>query len=449
VRPRMDAYAGGVRWRGADQVSAASYVSILAVGVVLERYANYLWFEQPIIWGQPSNVITMYVFFGMAGALWLLTPRQRPAAGLLRIFLLTMAIAWVVHWALYRFHGDAMNYTAALYVPILLMLLLKPPSLSEAKAAVLAFAWTTSTVLVLTRVLEMLGILSIRAQPEGIINFDEERYFLPLNDLMGIDGRWAGPFGHNGDTAMMGALLIVIAVAFWGRSSWTFLIVGGLALVLTNGRASIGAAAAGVVLLVMFSRSPRLQRVPRALRIGTGTAVLLAGALVMFARPAGLTGRDKIWPAFLELWSQSPLLGVGGAGIANGNDVAQFYGHAHSLYIDELARWGLVGFVTQFAAIGIGVFIAARAAGFGFPGPLAIIVTYLVTGITEPRNNWIVPSATGFLLILMVLAAAAYLHGRTSGENQSDDPHADQDSSLTRTTGGESRPGEASASSRG
>jgi len=430
-------------------VSAAGYLSILAVGVVLERYANYLWFEQPIVWGQPSNVLTMYVFFGISSVLWLLSPPRRQATGLLRIFLLAMSIAWVVHWVLYRFHGDAMNYTAALYVPLILMILLKPPSFIETRVAILAFAWTTSIVLVLTRALEMVRVLAVRSQPDGIIKFDEERYFLPLNDLLGIDGRWPGPFGHNGDTAMMGALLMVIAVAFWSRSSWVFLVTGGLTLVLTNGRASIGAAAAGVVLLVMFSRSPRLQLLPRALRIGTGSAVLLAGALVMFARPAGLTGREKIWPAFLELWSQSPLLGVGGAGIANGNDVTQFYGHAHSLYIDELARWGLAGFVTQFAAISIGVIIAARTAGFGFPGPLAVIVAYLITGVTEPRNNWIAPSATGFLLILMVLAATAYLQRRGSDQRQSDDPNADQDSSLTRTTGGESRSGEAGAPSRG
>ena len=235
-------------------------------------------------------------------------------------------------------------------------------------------------VLVLTRVLEVPGWLSVKSQSPGVIAFDEERYFLPLNDLLGIDGRWPGPFGHNGDTAMMAALLVVIAIAFWSRWSWVFLIVGGLTLLLTNGRASIGAAAAGVVLLLMFSRSPQLQRFPRALRIGARSILLVAGALVMFVRPAGLTGREKIWPAFLELWSQSPLLVVGGSGIVNGNEVAQFYGHAHSLYIDELARWGLVGFVSQFAAIGIGVFIAAGPAGFGYPGPLAVIVTYLITG---------------------------------------------------------------------
>ena len=430
-------------------VPNGAFLAVLAAGVVLERWVNYLWFEQAVVWGQPANVITMFLVAGLAFLVWLLAAPERMASGWLMAFLAAMVGAWFIHWLLYRYHGDAMNYTAILYVPILILIALKPPNAFGVRLAVLTFAWATAIVLVTTRVLEMLGLVEIKPQSPGVITFDEERYFLPLNDLLGIDGRWPGPFGHNGDTAMMAALLVVIAIAFWSRSSWVFLVVGGLTLLLTNGRASIGAAAAGVVILVMFSRSPRLARLPRALRIGGGSVVLVAGALVMFARPAGLTGREKIWPAFLELWSQSPLLGVGGTGIANGNEVAQFYGHAHSLYIDELARWGLAGFVTQFAAIGIGVYIAARAAGFGFPGPLAVIVTYLITGVTEPRNDWIAPSATGFLLILMVLAAASYLQERGSARRLSNNLTSDQDASLTSTTGGDSRPGEASAPSRG
>ena len=435
--------------RAWDRVSAAGYLSVLAMTVVLERYANYLWFEQPVLWGQSSNILLMFGGFGVAGILWWAAPWGTRATTALKVFLIAMALAWFVHWALYRFHSDAMNYTAAMYVPILVMLLAKPPKLAEARIAVLALAWTTSVVLVLTRVLEMVGWLSIRSQPEGIIDFDEERYFLPLNDLMGIDGRWPGPFGHNGDTAMMGALLIVIAVAFWSRSSWVFLTVGAITLVLTNGRASIGAAAAGLILITMFSRSGRLDLIPRTLRIVGGFLVLVAGALFMFARPAGLTGREKIWPAFLELWWESPLVGVGGRGIANGNEVAQFYGHAHSLYIDELARWGLAGFVTQFAAIGIGVFIAARAAGLGYSGPLAVTATYLITGVTEPRNNWVAPSATGFLLILMVVAAAAYLSKRPAGGSSDQDEESPSESTFPKTIGADNNPGDAKSGSLG
>ena len=425
------------------------YLAALGIGLVAERYVNYLFYERVVYWGQPANVVTTFGLFALSIIAWVVAPKRKAANGYLRLFLMAMAVAWVVHWFLYRIHGEAMNYTAALYIPILALILFKSPSLADAKIAILSFAWATSAVLVFTRVFEMLGWLSIRSQPEGIINFDEDRYFLPLNELMGIDGRWPGPFGHNGDTAMMGALLIVIAVAFWSRSSWVFLMVGTLTLLLTNGRASIGAAAAGIVLIAMFSRSGRLDLIPRTTRIVGGSFLLLAGALFMFARPAGLTGRENIWPAFLELWWESPLVGVGGRGIADGNEIAQLYGHAHSLYIDELARWGLAGFITQFTAIGIGMFIAARAGGLGYPGPLAVIGTYLITGITEPRNSWIAPSATGFLLILMVVAAAAYLSERTSADSPRQEAGSGVESDLTSTIGAEASPGDPKSGSLG
>ena len=386
-----------------------SYASVFSGGLVLCDFSGYLWSGERIFWGQPVQVLATILLFAIASILWLAEPRRDAYPPILRAFLIALTTAWVAHWILYRIHGDAMNYTAALYVPILLMVLLKPPRWAQVRAAVFAFAWTITTVLVLTRLLEAIGVLQIKEQPQGVIDFDEARYFLPFNDLLGIDGRWPGPFGHNGDTAMMAALLVVIAFAFWTRASWIFLAVGVFVLTLTDGRASIGALACGLIIIWMFSNARRLDWAPRWVRIVTGVLVLLAGALLMFLRPAGLTGRERIWPAFLELWWESPWIGVGGSGFATGNEITQQFGHAHSLYIEELARSGLIGFVAQFVALGIGVFIAARAAGIGYPGPLAVMVAYFVTGVTEPRNNWIEPSATWFLLILMVLAASARL----------------------------------------
>lgn len=400
-----------------------SYLTLLALGVVLDRYVNYLLGGDPVLFGQPASVIVTYAYVALAGVLWIAERSSPLAVGPLRLFLLAMSGAWIIHWMLYRLHGDSFNYTALLYLPVLLMLALKPPDLKAVQRSLSAFAWTVVAVLLTTRALEAIGLLEVRDQAEGVVTFDEALYFLPLNDALGITGRWPGPFGHNGDTAMMGALLIVIAVAFWSSSSWIFLVVGALTLVLTNGRASIGAAAVGLVIVFMFTSSSKVESVPRKWRIISGLVVLALGTVVMFLRPAGLTGRDNIWPAFLDLWRESPWIGVGGSGFATGNEITRQFGHAHSLYIEELARSGLVGFISLSIALGIGIWIAAKATGLGYPGPLAVMATYFVTGITEPRNNWIEPSATGFLLILMVLAASAKLQEQgqeiTTQTNQS------------------------------
>lgn len=396
--------------------SAAIYVSILAIGVILAQYANYLWFEQPLVKGQAASILVSFATFGLALAAWVVLGRRNAATGWLRVFLGTLTAAWIVHLVLYRIHGDSFNYTSFLYVPILVMIWTKPPRQDEVRAAVLAFAWATSAVLVITRILEMAGALVIKPQAQGVITFDKERYFLPLNDWLGIDGRWPGPFGHNGDTAMMAAFLIVIAFSYWTWASWVFILVGAATFLITDGRASIGATAAGLLVIGMLTSSGPLARVQRKWRVLAGVLILVLGGAYMYSRPAGLTGRENIWPAFIDLWHTSPWTGVGGSGIAVSGGITEHFGHAHSLYIDELARNGVLGFVVQFTALSVGIFIAARAAGLGAPGPLAILVAYFVTGLTEPRNFWISPSVTGFLVILVVVAASAEVqHRRGSG----------------------------------
>jgi hypothetical protein len=398
---------------------ASVYLSVLAVGVVLMQYANYLRFEQPVYRGQSANILVFFFVFLVALVLWLRAKSRGRVQGWLWIFLILMAIAWIAHWFLYRLHGDSFNYTGLLYVPVLIMIWLKPPSVREAWVAILAFAWATTFVIVLTRILEMFGVLAIKAQLQGVITFDEERYFLPLNNLLGIEGRWPGPFGHNGDTAMMGAFLIVIALSYWTRSSWVFLFVGIFTLLITSGRASIGAVIAAIVILVMFAQSARIARIPRWLRIWGGIAMLFLGAAFMYSRSAGSTGRDSFWPAFLELWQSAPLVGVGSSGISVSGGITEQFGHAHSLYIDELARYGLFGFITQFGAIAVGFVITFLAAKRGMAGPLAILTAYLVTGVTEPRNQWISPTVTGTLLILAVVAAGVSLERKKKERDSS------------------------------
>jgi hypothetical protein len=384
-------------------------LSFLAAGVILAQFANYLWFETPVYRGQSANILIYFLVFFFALVLWFGTKGRERAHGWLLAFLVFMGVAWFAHLFLYRLHGDAFNYTALLYVPILIMIWIKPPTVREAWQAILSFAWATTLVLVLTRLLEMTGVLAIKVQSPGVIAFDEERYFLPLNDLLDIPGRWPGPFGHNGDTAMMGALLIVIALAHWTRSSWVFLVVGGLTLVITSGRASIGAVIAALVVMVMFARSGIIARIPRWVRICGGIAALILGAIFMYSWSAGSTGRDNFWPAFLELWESAPLVGIGSSGISVSGGITEQYGHAHSLYIDELSRYGLLGFITQFSALAVGLVVAFLAAKRGMAGPLAIFTAYLVTGVTEPRNQWISPSVTGTLIILAVVTAGVYL----------------------------------------
>jgi hypothetical protein len=68
-------------------------------------------------------------------------------------------------------------------------------------------------------------------------------------------------------------------------------------------------------------------------------------------------------------------------------------------------------FLTQFAAIAVGAANTILAARRGLAGPLEILSAYLVTGITEPRSQWMSPSVTGRLLILAVVQQAFLFTG--------------------------------------
>ncbi len=52
--------------------------------------------------------------------------------------------------------------------------------------------------------------------------------------------------------------------------------------------------------------------------------------------------------------------------------------------------------------------ILFRAAIRGLAGPLAIMAAYAITGVTEPRNDWIHPSVTDFLVVLIVVVAGVW-----------------------------------------
>jgi hypothetical protein len=350
--------------------------------------------------------------FVLALALWFVLKRRAPARQWPLAFLAFLAIAWVVNLVAFRYHGDSFTYGALLFVPILFMVALKPPTSLEGRATFWVLAWAITAILVITRLLEMTGLLAVKFQPAGIIQFDTEYYWLPLNNVLGIEGRWPGPFGHNGYTAMMGAFIIVIAVAYWSKSSWVFLVVGAFTLLITSGRASAGAAVAGLILIAMLTTKGRIGRVPRIWRVPIGLVALACGCLFLLSGKSGLTGRQTIWPAFLDLWKTSPWTGVGGGGIAVSGGITQQFGHAHSMYLDLLVRDGVFAFVTVMVALALALGITISAGVRGMPGPLAILAAFLITGLTEPRNDWLHPGTDVLIVILCAMTAAATLRER-------------------------------------
>lgn len=389
--------------------SASPYLSVLLVGTVLGAWAGYLWPESPLIKGQGLAIVVPLASFVIAAVLWLALDRRPSASGPRLLFLLVLAAGWLLTLVLFRTHGDLFAYTALSAPFIIAMVTIKPPNASEGTTALVAGAWALATMLVGTRLLEMLGVISVRHLAQFVIDFDEQHYWLPINDLLGINGRWPGPFGHYNTTALAGSYLVVIAFAFARPGRWILAGVGALTLVVTAGRSSIGATAAGLFVLLLFTRTGWLSRVSMRTRIIVGSLALGATAAVFLFTGAGLTGRNEFWPAFLNLWRDSPWVGVGTSGISVSGGITQQWGHAHNLYVDLLARYGIAGLLAAMAPLAVGLVITWIAALRESPGFLAIVATYLVAGLADTRNDWLHPGTNVLVIVIAVTAAGAYI----------------------------------------
>ena len=399
------------KWSDYLKSSAVPYLSCMFLGMLTAAFAGYLTEGRPVFKAQAAAIIIVLVTFCVTLAFWLALRARSHVAGTSRLFLMGMGALWFVHMGMALFHRDLFNHTVWTFIPFLALVWLKPPGAREGWAALWALAWGIAGVLVVTRALEILELLQVRFVPPGITEFEQTRYWLPFSGHLGLKGRWPGPFGHNADTGMMGALIAIVAIVNWRRTSPILIVVGALTLLLTGGRGPVAAIVVTLSILLIFSRRGRLALVPLWARVTAAIAMIFAVVAATVGTGAGLTGRDVIWSEFLPLWRESPWLGIGTTGINERLDVTRGFTHAHNMVLDELVRYGLLTTVLLVAVLLVGAVLPINAAMRGYPGPLALLASFLVLSVTEVRNDWVQPSILVFMVTTSVLIAGAWLSG--------------------------------------
>lgn len=403
------------------RTSQVPYVALLMTSLMVAAWANYLADRLGpstfTVKDQAPGIFIPILAFPLVLVLWLLYRRSTPRDPWVTVFLVLLILAWLAHIWIALIHGDQLAHTVWIYVPLLIMLSIKPPGPGSALSVAQWFAWCAVVILIVTRVLEMLGVVPVFQLDQEIIDWERENYWIPLSDVLGIDGRWPGPFGFNSKTGFIGALLVIIALVKWRARNAIVLVVGVVTLLVTASRGSFLAAACGLAVLATFTRVGILGRIPVAVRAVVAAVVALGVGYAVLASPTGLTGRGSwIWPAFTNLWGTSPWIGVGQVGIL-ADPEAGVPMEAHNLYLQELTRFGVIGLVLQYAPMVIGLVLALLAAFRGRTWPLAILVTFAVASITEVfMDGWLLPSTYILLLILAVTA--------TRGREQSEEREA-------------------------
>jgi len=400
--------------------SATPYVAAVVVTYLVARYANYLADrlgpDQFLIRAQAPGIYVPFVGTVAVLVFWIAYKGAMTRSRLLVGFLILLALAWLIQFALMRYHGDLMAHTVWLFIPTLLLLLFKTPSSRSVRQGLLIFAWTTAIILITTRVLEILGLIPIFQIPDGVVEWENERYWQPLQGLLLLDGRWPGPFGYNAKTGFMSALVLVIGLGIRRRSSWLLVIIGAAGVLATAGRMPYLTVASGLFILFFFGNSPVIRRIPFALRLGTVGVAVVGVGLYFLNSGTGATGRlgeSGIWSGYIELWQRSPFIGVGQVGIWEAPERINYSLDAHSIYIQSLAVFGLLGFVAVFGALGLGLVITLRAAKDGWALPLALVTMYLVGGATEVLHPaWTAHSAYTLIVILAVIGAGQRVKGQ-------------------------------------
>jgi hypothetical protein len=391
---------------GVLRQSAAPYLFLVVAAVVLGKYVSYLreyvWPAIPLIKSHAPIIYVSAAGIGIAAVLWLFYRGHRTHSRTLQWLLGLLIATWAVHLAIAISHDDLFPISAFLYVPVLVGLWMKTPSEGELLAALKFMAWLVAGILVVTRLLELLGWIPMVDVGASLVQFEQEHYWLPMSGWLGPEGRWPGPGGHNAMTGNSGAMLLVLAVALRGRAKYVLGFIGVLTLLLTSSRNSFIAAFVGVALVVAFGDNWVTQRLGRKQVASILAALLLLAASYVLLLNRNLTGRTTYWNLFIDLWQQSPWVGVGSTGVAAGDPTISGT-NGHNLIIDSLVRYGVVGAVAVAAILVLAVVIVIGAARYRFVLPLGVVGAFCTIGLVESDINWL-----GFseLILWFVLAVA-------------------------------------------
>jgi exopolysaccharide production protein ExoQ len=247
-----------------------------------------------------------------------------------------------------------------------------------------------------------------------------------MDDWVGGDfvetWRLQGLFGSSNSAGMSAASGLFLVVAFYAREPGHSRALAAIAalsalacLVLSNNRMAMFALAVSSATLFLLNRSvARRSLVLLTLTLFSVAFVFLFAnhLLAMISRSGSwdevmsATGRTRIWPVVIELWSHTPFMGRGfGAALyilPTHPDLFRAAAHAHNLYLEQLFSGGLIGLGLFACSIVITIAVAWRAKA---TREFSFLVFFLVYGLTEP----VISGPVSFPLIMMFLAVVLIL----------------------------------------
>ena len=250
------------------------------------------------------------------------------------------------------------------------------------------------------------------------------RSILPVSHLPSVNQNVLGGF-------LATFLPLAVGLVLWNRVRWLQVYAGGCALVILGAlvvTASRGAllglagAACGLGWFWLAGRSDSLRRVLQPALLGL-LALLSVGGLVIFGGDSSGVNRLALWRSTLTMLSDYPLTGAGLDQFKYRIDdyaspyiYGQSQPHAHNLFLQSLAEFGLFGLVAIVLLAIITLRLLFRYANLGelapavrpvVAGSLAGLLALFLNGMVEYGSwgGWFAP----FFWVLPALLAGVGL----------------------------------------
>jgi len=393
--------------------SDAIFYYLITATIILASYGQYLRrYDFPFlqdIKAQPAGVYVVLLGFAISVIFWTQLPFNLPKSIISKLFFFALIGSWASSLVVAVIHDDLFTHSVWLYGLILILVFLKMPTVEILYSTVYFAAWLLAGVLVLTRSLEIFGVIEVAKIPTGLVEFEIANYWLPLKGSLGPDFRWPGPMGHNAETGLIGAFLVVIGFNHKRVGGILLGVVGVITLLLTSSRVSMIVAVVGVAIIFAFGDNAITRRLTLKIRLTVLASVVVLTGLVAYRASPNLTGRLGFWEAYLSEWSSSPLIGVGRSAIASEDGAfAVSNGSAHNLVIDALSKSGIFVATFVLAAMVISLLIVVPVALKGCPLPFALSAVFLINGLSQADQSWTTPSTPMWLFLLGTWLAVTY-----------------------------------------
>ncbi len=401
----------------------AIFYYLITATIILASYAQYLRrYDFPFlqdIKAQPAGVYVVLFGFALSVIFWIRLPFNFPKTLKSKLFFFALIGSWASSIAVAIIHENLFTHSVWLYGLVLILVFMKMPTVEILCSTIYFAAWLLAGVLIVTLSLEIFGVIEVAKIPTGLIDFELTNYWLPLKGWLGPDFRWPGPMGHNAETGLTGAFLVVIGFNHKHVGGVFLGLIGITTLLLTSSRVSMIVVVVGVAIIFALGDNAMTRRLTLKVRLLVLISVGVVAGIVAYRASPNLTGRLEFWQAYLAEWSSSPFIGVALSALATKEGaIAISNGSAHNLLIDALSKSGIFVAIFVLAVMVIALLIVVPVALKGNPLPFALTAVFLINGISQADQSWTTPSTPMWLFLLGTWLAVTYSQRDTAAQCQ-------------------------------